>query len=61
MMSFPPVYAVWRNERLGCFEVVRWFDPERHEIVQTNIPTRAKATAARNIWRQREWERQNAE
>jgi hypothetical protein len=56
-----PTYATWMDHRTGSFEVVRWDGPGQYEIVQTNIRTRAKATAARNIWRQREWERQNAE
>jgi spore coat protein CotH len=50
-------YAIWRDYRTGTFEVVRW-DNLHHIVVQTNIPTRGKAMAAADTWRQRERERE---
>jgi spore coat protein CotH len=50
-------YAIWRDYRTGTFEVVRW-DNLHHIVVHTNIPTRGKAMAAADTWRQRERERE---
>jgi hypothetical protein len=50
-------YAIWRDHRTGTFEVVRW-ENQHHIVVQTNIPTRGKAMAAADTWRQREKERE---
>ncbi len=49
-------YAVWKDWRTGAYEVVRWCGNE-HLVVQTNIPSRGKAMAAADVWRQRENDR----
>jgi hypothetical protein len=46
-------YAIWKDWRTGAFEVVQWCGHE-HLVVQTNIPSRGKAMAAADLWRQRE-------
>jgi hypothetical protein len=52
-----PQYTIWKDWRTGDFEVVRWDAGGEHEIVQTNIKTRAKAIEALKIWQQREDDR----
>ena len=52
-----PHYSIWKDWRTGDFEVVRWAAGGEHEIVQTNIKTRAKAIEALKIWQQREDDR----
>ena len=46
-------YSTWRDLRTDSWEVVRWRDGKA-SIVQRNIPTKAKALEARNIWRERQ-------
>jgi hypothetical protein len=50
-------YAIWKDHRTGAYEVVRWIDVH-HLVVQTNIPSRGKAMAAADLWRQREKNKQ---
>jgi spore coat protein CotH len=51
-------YAIWRDFRTDTFEVIRW-QGNCATTVQTNIPTRGKAMAAADTWRQREKEKSN--
>ena len=46
-------YSTWLDRRTTTWEVVRWTDGKAL-VVQRNIPTKAKAIAARDIWRQRQ-------
>jgi hypothetical protein len=46
-------YSTWIDKRTGSWEVVRW-EGGKALVVQRNIPTKAKAIAARNIWRERQ-------
>lgn len=46
-------FNIWKDFRTGAYEVVRW-EGNDHLVVQTNIPTRGKAMAAADLWRQRE-------
>jgi hypothetical protein len=49
-------YVIWHDYRTNTYEVVRWED-NRPTIMQANIPTRGKAMAAADTWRQREREK----
>ena len=57
-MNDKVTYAVWKDWRTGCFEVVRW-EGDAHLVVQTSIPTRGKAMAAADTWRQHEKDKGN--
>jgi len=52
-----PHYAVWKDVFEGCWEVVRYDEPKRFTIVQTNIRTATKAHNARAEWQKREAEK----
>jgi len=50
-------YSTWCDRASGTYEVVRWIRQHgygEHEVVQRNIPTKAKAIEARNTWRMRQ-------
>ena len=46
-------YSTWIDKRTATWEVVRW-EGGKALVVQRNIPTKAKAIAARDIWRLRQ-------
>ena len=46
-------YSTWIDRRTTTWEVVRW-ENGKALVVQRNIPTKAKAIAARDIWRLRQ-------
>ena len=47
------VYSLWYDERTDSWEIIR-ADEGHAVVVQRNIKGRAKAVAARDLWRQRE-------